>query len=645
MPPLTITRTEIPGLLVLRLEVQHDEDGWFKENWHRHKMVSLGLPDFRPIQQNVTHVVARGVTRGFLAEPWDRLISLLQGKAMVACVDLRTGTGFGRTWTYDLDRSTAIFVPRGVALAHQVQVDGTTFNYLLEHHWTPEARPRYSSVDPFDPALKITWPIPRDQAIVARRDMLHPPLAAAIPMPPRRTLVVGTETRLARALLAELPNASGITTGELQGGAESVVDLSAYDTIINAFGDTSSGLRRSPSPRDTWTTAAERAQLVTGIARRHRLRYVHISADCVFMRDAPVHLEGEPLDLRDAHGQALAAGELIASTVPRHLVVRTSRVVGTRTGFINDVATAARRAEVLEVVEQQPGHLTFASQLADAISHILDAGAPAGTYNVTGDGRPTAWADLAREVYRLRGSNPDLVVAVPVGAEGGATRPPATLDLARIKSLGWAPGSSWLILADRVPRPLGVEPSTSPIAPRRSSYRVLFVCTGNIARSAYAAIVARHGSPPELEFTSAGTGAVVGEGIDPPMAVHLGGRGDASTHVARQVTKELLEQSDLVITMAAEHRRYILDAWPSLGRKAFVIGQVARELRRLPESVTLAGLVDHLWRNRTTQPDDDVADPHRRGAAAAAEASRLIDERLDVIIDTLSRLVGVSLGG
>jgi len=53
MPDLTVERTPIPGLLVLRLDLRTDERGWFEEAWQRTKMTALGLPDFGPVQANV----------------------------------------------------------------------------------------------------------------------------------------------------------------------------------------------------------------------------------------------------------------------------------------------------------------------------------------------------------------------------------------------------------------------------------------------------------------------------------------------------------------------------------------------------------------------------------------------------------------
>ena len=75
MADLTVEETDIPGLLVLHLPVHGDSRGWFKENWQREKMTALGLPDFGPVQNNVSFNDAAGVTRGVHAEPWDKLVS------------------------------------------------------------------------------------------------------------------------------------------------------------------------------------------------------------------------------------------------------------------------------------------------------------------------------------------------------------------------------------------------------------------------------------------------------------------------------------------------------------------------------------------------------------------------------------------
>lgn len=163
---------------------------------------------------------------------------------------------------------------------------------------------------------------------------------------------------------------------------------------------------------------------------------------------------------------------------------------------------------------------------------------------------------------------------------------------------------------------------------------MLFVCTGNICRSAYADVIARASGLPGVEFSSAGTHAVVGAGLNPPMAAHLPD-GVAARHRARQLTRDMVKGADLVVAMDASHRRYIFEEWPELGQKTFVIGHAARELACLPAGVGFADLAAHLWQNRTAGPDDDVADPYGLGAVAAAMAARTINAYLSAILPVL----------
>lgn len=639
--------TDIPGLLVLHLGLRPTEDGWFKESWHRAKMTSLGMPEFDPVQLNVSHVEARGTTRGFLAEPWDRIVSLDAGRAMGAWVDLREGPTYGRTHVLELHPGIAVFVPRGVATAHQTLVDGTTYSYLLESHWTHEGRARAGLVDLYDPALAIPWPIPKAQAILNRQDTLKPPLSMATPMSPRRVLVAGAETTLGRALVAELPEADGVAIADLAPDSIASVDLSAFDVLVNAYGDTATGTVGAASAPDDWVDAAERTQRLTDVARRHRMRYVHITTDPVFERTVPSHTEDAVLDLNDPAGRAQAAGELIAATVPRALIVRTGWVMGRDVGFLHDLTVAARHGARSTVLDGQHGRLTFADHLADAVRHLVATGAAAGTYNVTGDGRVVSWLDVARRVYQAQGADTSLIREQ--AAAGHSGRLPAVLDLERVKSTGFQPRNSWLELPDRLtgaaPARGGIPASSAstPLAETDvqdspGSFSVLFVCTANICRSAYADVTSRARGIDGVEFSSAGTRALVGRPIDPPMAEAIETDADATGHEARQLTRQLMEEADLVLTMGGDHRRWILDEWPKLGRKAFLLGHVARVMADLPEGMTLDRLTDHLWSHRSADPADEVKDPYKRGPEAMDTAARQIDSAMDVIATGLARL-------
>ena len=117
--PLGISTTPIPGVLVLNLTVHADNRGWFKENWQRAKMLQLGMPDFKPVQNNISFNKEIGVTRGIHAEPWDKFISVATGRVFGAWVDLREGPTFGTVFTRIIDPNIAVYVPHSVGNAYK----------------------------------------------------------------------------------------------------------------------------------------------------------------------------------------------------------------------------------------------------------------------------------------------------------------------------------------------------------------------------------------------------------------------------------------------------------------------------------------------------------------------------------------------
>jgi protein-tyrosine-phosphatase len=106
--------------------------------------------------------------------------------------------------------------------------------------------------------------------------------------------------------------------------------------------------------------------------------------------------------------------------------------------------------------------------------------------------------------------------------------------------------------------------------------RILLVCTGNICRSPLAEALLRRTLEQRgvdgLSVTSAGTGAW--DGAPASEGAYLVGleRGlDLSGHRARLLTRELVEDADLILTMARHHRARV-DELGGEGR-VFVLGE------------------------------------------------------------------------
>ena len=180
MNDLNVQQSPIAGLYVVNLVLHGDSRGWFKENYQKAKMEALGLPVFDVVQNNFSFNAEAGVLRGMHAEPWEKFISVANGKVFGAWVDLRKGPGFGKVFTHEITPEVAIFVPRGVANGYQTLEPNITYTYLVNAHWSPNAE--YSAVNPFDKDLSINWPIKREEAIISEKDKANPLLKDISPM-------------------------------------------------------------------------------------------------------------------------------------------------------------------------------------------------------------------------------------------------------------------------------------------------------------------------------------------------------------------------------------------------------------------------------------------------------------------------------
>ena len=413
-----VETTPIPGLLVVRLTVHADGRGWFKENWQRAKMVDAGLPDFGPVQHNVAFNTSAGTTRGIHAEPWDKLVSIATGRVFAAWVDLRAGESFGATHTVELDPGTAVFVPRGVANSYQTLEDGTAYSYLVNAHWSPEAE--YANLNLADETVNIPWPLPLVE--ISDKDRDHPRLADVVPVPPRRSVILGADGQLGRALRETLPDALALTRADLDLADPSTYDRVRWDdvdTIINAAAYTAvDAAETSEGRREAWAVNVTAVAALARIAIQHRLTLVTVSSDYVFDGTEPDHTVDEPVSPLGVYGQTKAAGEAVTSTVPQHYIVRTSWVVGDGANFVATMQRLARNGVRPQVVDDQLGRLTTARELADGIVDLLSTGAPYGIHHITGGGEPRSWADIAREVFVAEGRSADDVIGVSTESYG-----------------------------------------------------------------------------------------------------------------------------------------------------------------------------------------------------------------------------------
>lgn len=463
---LTATETSIPGVVLFDLPVHGDNRGWFKENWQREKMLALALPDFKPVQNNISFNEKAGTTRGIHAEPWDKFISVASGKIFGAWVDLRQGPTFGNVFTATLDASQAIFIPRGVGNAFQTLEDNTAYTYLVNDHWSADAQGQYTFLNLADETVAIQWPIPLSSAELSEKDRVHPRLAQVVPMPPRMTLVLGANGQLGKALREAYKDDLSV---EFAGRAD--FDLNSekafasrnwknYNTVINAAAYTAVDAAESADGRRAaWQTNVTGVARLARIAVEHDLTLVHVSSDYVFDGTKDLHSEDEEFSPLGVYGQTKAAGDAVVSVVPKHYIVRASWVIGEGNNFVRTMARLAAAGVKPAVVNDQTGRLTFAVDIAESIRHLLESGAEYGTYNLSSEGTAQSWADIAADVFELAGASRNDVSGVSTAeyfhGKEAAPRPlKSTLDLQKISAAGFIPPYA----KDRLPASLTLAP-------------------------------------------------------------------------------------------------------------------------------------------------------------------------------------------
>ena len=442
MAGMTDTNTGIDGLVIRKLQVHGDNRGWFKENW-------AGQPPMRVEQNNVSFNASRGATRGMHAEPWDKYVSVATGRVFGAWVDLREDSPtFGAKFGCEIGPDTAVFVPRGVANGFQALEDGTTYIYLCNARWSPDAQYAFCSY------REIEWPL--EPTEVSEKDLAHPPLSEAQRVAPRRTLVTGANGQLGRALQQVLPGADFCTREDfdLTAPVEDLLaarDWTQYSTIINAaaFNDVNSA-ETAEGRTAAWEVNALGPAKLAQIAARYDLTLVHVSSDYVFDGTVKEHTEEEVPSPLSVYGASKSAGEAAAAVCPRHYVVRTAWVFGDGANFMATMARLAANGTTVKVVSDQRGRPTWAEDLAKGIVHLLDVNAEYGIYNITSGGDTASRNEIAMATFIATGSDPTGVTPVTTAQYQELNGPEAarpaesTLALDKIEATGFTP-TNWRV--------------------------------------------------------------------------------------------------------------------------------------------------------------------------------------------------------
>ncbi|MFI7407093.1 dTDP-4-dehydrorhamnose reductase [Streptomyces sp. NPDC049627] len=252
----------------------------------------------------------------------------------------------------------------------------------------------------------------------------------------RKALDITDPAGVARALAAHRPGL--------------VVNCAAYTAVDDAEKDEERALRvNGDGPR-----------LLARACAAHEARLIQVSTDYVFAGDARTpYTEDDPPAPHNVYGRTKLAGEQgVSEELPAaSAVVRTAWLYGVHgRNFVRTMIGLEARLDTVDVVDDQRGQPTWtadvAATIADLGPHVgVDA---TGVLHATNSGEAT-WYDLAREVFRLLGADPDRVRPVTSEAFPRPAPRPAYSVLAhgRLQRLGLAPPRDWrTALHEALPR-------------------------------------------------------------------------------------------------------------------------------------------------------------------------------------------------
>ncbi|MDO4665326.1 MAG: hypothetical protein Q4A71_03825 [Actinomycetaceae bacterium] len=174
---------------------------------------------------------------------------------------------------------------------------------------------------------------------------------------------------------------------------------------------------------------------------------------------------------------------------------------------------------------------------------------------------------------------------------------------------------------------------------------VLFVCTGNICRSAFAAVLLRH-LRPDLVVDSAGTHALEGHGVDESVQRQLLIRGVTDlAHSAKSLNERIVRQAEIIFCMENSHMNALQSTFPCSLRKSFLLSYVEflDEVLSEKNQITPAQTVDILWRQRQNgSTAGGISDPYRQSESVYSAVANALEKHVRVIARSLrvSRLSG-----
>lgn len=181
---LSVQKTSLPDVLLLRSQAYSDSRGSFMELWNEQQFLDITgfSPRFVQDNQSVSH---RGVLRGlhFQNTPHEqgKLVRCASGAIFDVAVDLRPDSPAFLRWeafTLRAEENTSLWIPPGFAHGFLALKDLTVVQYKVTKLWVKESE---GSIRWNDPDLRINWPDLGSAVTLSQKDLDAPLLSHILP--------------------------------------------------------------------------------------------------------------------------------------------------------------------------------------------------------------------------------------------------------------------------------------------------------------------------------------------------------------------------------------------------------------------------------------------------------------------------------
>ncbi|MCL4279587.1 MAG: dTDP-4-dehydrorhamnose 3,5-epimerase [Ignavibacteriaceae bacterium] len=168
---MKVTRTDIPGLLIIEPDVFKDDRGYFFESFSKNRYKEIGLPE-EFVQDNISKSkigTVRGLHYQVGEKAQGKLCQVIEGEALDVAVDIRFNSPtFGKYFSLILDseKKLQLWIPQGFAHGFSVLSEEAIFSYKCTNYYS---KPDERTIIFNDQDLNIDWKV--EQPIVSEKDL------------------------------------------------------------------------------------------------------------------------------------------------------------------------------------------------------------------------------------------------------------------------------------------------------------------------------------------------------------------------------------------------------------------------------------------------------------------------------------------